>query len=40
MDRGAWEATVHKGRKESGMTEATQHSTTQEEDGDNNSFKR
>ena len=23
MDRGAWEATVHKGRKESDMTEAT-----------------
>ena len=40
MDRGAWEATVYKGHKESDMTEATQHSTTQEEHGDNNCFKQ
>ena len=28
MDRGAWQATVHGGRKESNMTEATQHADT------------
>ena len=28
MDRGAWRATVHRGHKESDMTEATQHADT------------
>ena len=28
MDRGAWRATVHRGCKESNMTEATQHADT------------
>ena len=29
MDRGAWGATVHGGRKESNMTEATEHTHTE-----------
>jgi len=28
MDRGAWQATVHGGLKESGMTEATERAHT------------